>query len=336
MIKSNFIRRLARLVCLTPAVAGSLALASIASAETATFNFAAVGSSFSAFLPADSPLVGKQIVSARIYLDVESFAGSDAANFFTDISFPIAPDSGNTNALVLTGSDLGWSGSGTFHYFEETTSLNGAFVSARYGGETPGENFDGVILDTSRIEFDYIDDGGAELALASAASRKGHGGKRVFDVDLPLSGEVGIESRSGGGEVEIVFTFNNNITAATNATSTCGAIDQIKRDPADSHNVLVRLNELDCNPGIGTLTLNGVTDDQGHTLDAASVSFGVLFGDVTADGVVDDADVAAARAVQGQATDSSNFRADINIDRNINHKDIGELKSYRGNALPPQ
>jgi hypothetical protein len=309
-------------------------IGSSASAETVTFTFAPVGSSFSAFLPSDSPLIGKQIVAARIYLDVESFEASDAANFFTDISFPIVPDPGNTNALVLVGSDLGWSGSGIFHYFEETTSLNGVFVSARYGGETPGENFDGVLLDTSRIEFDYLTDGGEDLTLVSAASRKGHGGNRVFDVDLPLSGAVGIESRAGTGETEIVFTFNNNITAVTNASSTCGAVGRIKVDAADSHDVLVRLNELDCNPGIVTLTLNGVTDDQGHTLDSVAVSFGVLFGDVTADGVVDNADVTAARAVQGQGVNSSNFRADINVDRNINNKDIGELKNYRGNSLP--
>jgi hypothetical protein len=114
-----------------------------AQAETATFKFAALGSSFSAALPADSPLIGKEIVSARIYLDVESFPGSDAANFFTDISFPIEPFPGNTNALVLVGADLGWSGSGTFHYFEETTRFNGVFAPYRYGGETPGEDFDG-------------------------------------------------------------------------------------------------------------------------------------------------------------------------------------------------
>ncbi len=159
---------------------------SSAPGETATFTFAPVGSSFSAFLPSDSPLIGKQIVSARIYLDVESFEGSDAANFFTDISFPIVPDPGNTNALVLIGSDLGWSGSGTFHYFEETTGFNGVFVSARYGGETPGENFDGVLLNTSRIEFDYVSDGGEDLTLVSAASRKTHGHIGDFDLELPL------------------------------------------------------------------------------------------------------------------------------------------------------
>jgi len=111
-----------------------LAVAASASAETATFNFAQVGSSYSAVLFGDDPLVGKKITSARIYLDVESFPGSDAANFYTDNSFPIEPDPGNTNAIVLVGADLGWSGSGTFHYFEETTRFNGTFIAARYGG----------------------------------------------------------------------------------------------------------------------------------------------------------------------------------------------------------
>jgi hypothetical protein len=315
-------------------VAGFLGIAASVTAETATFTFAPVGSSFSAFLPGDSPLIGKEIVSARIYLDVESFEGSDAANFFTDISFPIVPDPGNTNALVLVGSDLGWSGSGTFHYFEETTGFNGVFVSARYGGETPGENFDGVLLDTSRIEFDYISDGGEDLTLESAASRKTHGDIGDFDLELPLSGDVGVESRFGNGKSEIVFTFNNNVTAVGGISSTCGTLGKTAVDSADPHNVVVKLNETDCNQAFVTVTLTAVTDDQGHTLNSASVTFGVLFGDVTADGVVDHADIAAARAVQGERTNNSNFRADITADGGINFRDVRQAKKYQGNALP--
>jgi hypothetical protein len=133
--------------------------------QTATFHFAPLGSSFLAFLPPDSPLVGHQIISARIFLDVQSDPGSDAANFFTDISFPIAPFPGSENALALSGSDLGWSGAGTFHFFEETTRFNGIFVVARYGGETPGENFEGALLETSRIEFNYVPELGGTILL---------------------------------------------------------------------------------------------------------------------------------------------------------------------------
>lgn len=146
-------------------IAGLAALlAASAAAETTTFHFAPVGNSYSAFLGGDSPLIGKEIVAARIYLDVESFPGSDAANFFTDISFPIIPFDGNESALVLTGDELGWSGAGVFNYFEETDRFNGVFAPGRYGAETPGFDFDGEILDGSRIEFDYVPEP-ASLAL---------------------------------------------------------------------------------------------------------------------------------------------------------------------------
>ncbi len=125
-------------------------------AEIATFNFAQVGQSYSAFFSGSNPLVGQQVVHARIYLDVDIFAGSDAANFFTDISFPIQPLPGNENAFALFGEDQNWSGAGVFHYFEDTTRFNGVFAPGRFGAETPGLDYDGTILEGSRIEFDYI------------------------------------------------------------------------------------------------------------------------------------------------------------------------------------
>lgn len=313
-------------------IAGLIGTVACAMADTATFNFAQVGSSFSAFLPSDDPLVGKEVVSARIYLDVETFPGSDAMNFFTDLSFPIEPLPGNENAIVLTGSDLGWSGSGTFHHFEETTRFNGVFVSARYGGETPGENFDGLILDTSRIEFDYLSTGD-DLTLESAVARKNHGGAGVFAVDLPLSGDFGIESRSAR-QSRILFKFNNNVTSVTGVTSTCGPVGVITVDPADSHNVLVKLGERECDQSNVTLTLTGVIDDQGNTLDSASVTLGILFGDVTGDSKVNDADLAAVEALQGQETTAENFRADINADGVIDSSDVSRVRNYRGNRLP--
>ncbi len=299
-------------------------------AETATFNFAQVGSSFSAFLPPDDPLIGKEIVSARIYLDVESFPGSDAANFFTDISFPIEPFTGNTNALVLVGSDLGWSGSGTFHYFQETTGFNGVFVTARYGGETPGENFDGLLLDTSRIEFDYI---GGGLALQSAASRKIDRSAGGFEVDLPLSGDVGIESRGGGRTTRLVYTFNNNIAAVGGVTSSCGQAGDVTIDPADSHNVFVTLNILACDQSTVTVSLSGVTDDQGNSLDLVPISLGILLGDVTGDGVVNRDDIVATKSYLGEETNSVNFRADVNTDGFINHNDVRKVTTNRGHTL---
>lgn len=331
MNKPDISAKAARYLLAMACIAAVIGCTASAQAETATFKFAPLGSSFSAALPADSPLIGKEIVSARIYLDVESFPRSDAANFFTDISFPIEPFPGNTNALVLAGADLGWSGSGTFHYFEETTRFNGTFQPYRYGGETPGQDFDGLLLDTSRIEFDYKSSD--DLALTSAASRKTQGSSGAFDVNLPLTGEMGIENRVGG-QSEIVFTFSQNVTGAANATATCGKVGSAKVDPNDPHSLTVRMSDLNCDRTAVTVTITGVTDDQGHTLSSASVTFGILFGDVTGNRCVGKGDLAAIRSALGQTTDNTNFRADINTDGRINHRDIGHLKSYQGDSLP--
>jgi hypothetical protein len=109
-------------------VAAFVVLAVPVKANTVTFHFAPVGTSFSASVAPDNPLIGKEVVSSRIYLNVGSFPGSDAANFVTDISFPISPFPGNENVLSFLDSDLGWSGAGEFHFFEQTTLFNGILL----------------------------------------------------------------------------------------------------------------------------------------------------------------------------------------------------------------
>lgn len=149
------------------------ALVSAAPAATVSYNFAPVGNSYLAFLPGDSPLIGREVTSAKIYLDVEIAPGSDGALFYTNIAFPIAPHPGNEGGLALLGEELGWSGDGTFSYFEETDRFNGHFVSARFGAETPGEDYDGEILDGSRIEFNYVPEPGAWALVAISAAAFG-------------------------------------------------------------------------------------------------------------------------------------------------------------------
>ena len=45
------------------------------------------------------------------------------------------------------------------------------------------------------------------LQLTTAVSRKTHGGAGDFDINLPLSGEPGVECRNSGGNHTLVFTF---------------------------------------------------------------------------------------------------------------------------------
>ena len=50
--------------------------------------------------------------------------------------------------------------------------------------------------------------------LTTAVSRRTQGGAGTFDINLPLSGQPGVECRSTGGNYTEVFTFNTMWSAA--------------------------------------------------------------------------------------------------------------------------
>jgi len=76
-----------------------------------------------------------------------------------------------------------------------------------------------------------------------------------------------------------------------------------------------------------------VYDDPGNTLGSASVTFGLLFGDVNGDGTVDKLELASIHETAGQQIDSSNFRNDLTLDGRINNKDVATCKTFRGDSL---
>ncbi len=194
-----------------------------------------------------------------------------------------------------------------------------------------GTGYNGTYLNDF---WEYSPDGGSDLTLTSAASRKTHGAKGAFDISLPLSGNVGIECRTGLTRNVVVMTFNNNVTGADSASSSGGTVGSVSVDPADAHNLLVTFNGAACNGSTVTVTANNVHCDQGNTLSSASASMGILVGDVTGDGRVTNGDTAAVRAVQGQQTNASNFRDDVTLDGKINTQDVQTVRSHRGDVLP--
>lgn len=135
---------------LRSSVLGVLVLTSPALAQDMhRFQFAPVGQSYTAAIFEGNPLAGREVVSTRIELHVRVDPGSDGAEFVTDIALPIQTVGGG-NFLVLTGADLGWSGSGEFHFAQTTDGFNGTIVTGRYGAETYGVQ--GGLLDGSFIE----------------------------------------------------------------------------------------------------------------------------------------------------------------------------------------
>ncbi|MEY2547383.1 MAG: hypothetical protein QOG48_2500, partial [Verrucomicrobiota bacterium] len=174
------------------------------------------------------------------------------------------------------------------------------------------------------------------VKLISVASRKVHGSAGALDVDLPLTGNPGIECRSGGanGDYTLVFTFSNPLTSvgAANLTSTAGTISSRTIDN-DARKYFVNLTGVG-NAQTVTVNLTNVNDAAGNTSSLVSVPMRVLIGDTNADGFVNSTDIAQTKSQSGQSLTSENFREDVTTDGNLNSTDIALVKSKSGTALP--
>jgi dockerin type I repeat protein len=165
----------------------------------------------------------------------------------------------------------------------------------------------------------------------SAFSRKTHGVAGIFNIPLPLTGDVGIECRSGGApeRYQMIFNFANSVTVGrVSVTSGTGGV-----------------RSFDVSGSRVTVNLTGVTDVQIITVTLFDVndstrtgnvsgSMGVLVGDVNGDAVVNAADVNLTRSQVGVPVAASNFREDVRPDGSIDAADVRLVRSNVGHSLP--
>ncbi len=173
------------------------------------------------------------------------------------------------------------------------------------------------------------------LAFTSAASRKTHGEAGTFDIDLPLSGDPGVECRRGtvSGEHTLVFTFSNEVVSGS-ATLTEGE-GQIVGDPTfNGDTMTVNLSGV---PNVSQITvkLSGVTDSLSQTLPDVTVSMRALQGDVNGNGTVNGSDIGLTKIEVANGTvTSSNFRTDVATNGFLNATDVSLVKSMSGTHVP--
>jgi galactose oxidase-like protein/dockerin type I repeat protein len=240
-----------------------------------------------------------------------------------------------SNAELYDSASGTWSATGSLDTAraEHTAALlpNGKVLVA--GGVNNGAARialpDGGFFPLSSAEL-YISNGGGGLTLDSAASIQ-----RGFAIDLPLSGPSGVEDRSGrpNKKFYVAMTFNNNITSVGSATTTCGVVSTWSiSGPIVTFNLVGVAHG--CNESDITITANDVMDDMGHTLISASVTMGLLLGDVNGDRVVDGTDRMIVRSHLGQHTDGTNYRSDVSNDGFINYSDKQLVEQQQGTSLP--
>lgn len=172
---------------------------------------------------------------------------------------------------------------------------------------------------------------GTSLTLLSAESVKGG-----FAIDLPLSGNPGVECRSGGsqGSHTVNVTFDQSLTSVAGVSTSCGTVTSSMIDGTDPRRYIVNLAAPACNAQDVTITLTGVTADNGNTLASAAVSMGLLLGDVDGNGDVTSTDFDLTRSDSGQTTDGTNFREDLNTNGRIDRNDARSVRQQIGNSVP--
>jgi hypothetical protein len=198
------------------------------------------------------------------------------------------------------------------------------FVKAQSDNSYPAATY--TVLGNSACE------GG--IVPTSAVSRKNHDGAGTFDVDLPLTGTVGIECRSGQGtnsnNHQVVVTFPVPITAVANAMVSSGT-GSVSTFVVSGNQVIVNLTGV-ANAQTIMITLSGVND--GTNVADVSIPMGLLLGDVNASRRVDAADVSLVRQQTLQTVTTSNFREDINASGRIDAADVSIARQQTLTSLP--
>ncbi len=170
------------------------------------------------------------------------------------------------------------------------------------------------------------------IPLLGVVSRKTHGAAGIFDIELPATGNVGIECRSGGGANahQLVASFATSVTF-TSAAVTSGTATVNAATGSGTNAITIDLTAV-ANAQTVTITLFGVND--GAATGDIPIRMGVLLGDTTSNRTVNSSDIGATKAQSGSAASAANFRTDVTVNGTINSSDIGTVKASSGTSLP--
>jgi len=158
---------------------------------------------------------------------------------------------------------------------------------------------------------------------------------KTFDFELPLTGKLGVECRSGGaeGNYTLVLRFTNKLNTPGNVSVTSG-LGSVSGTPIIKNNTMtVNLTGVANGQKI-VVTLANVTDKYGRTLASAKVPVGILLGDVDGNKTVDNKDVNLVTAKVGATAGATNFRKDVNVDRSITQDDVTITQAQVGTSIP--
>ena len=158
-----------------------------------------------------------------------------------------------------------------------------------------------------------------------------HGGAGDFDVDLPLTGEPGVECRNGGGNLTVVVTFTNTMVSGN--ASVTGGTGNVAGTTFSGNTVTTNMTGVADVQRL-TLTLSNMTDSFAQVLPDTTLDVNILIGDTNANKSVSASDVGQTKAQAGVPVTAANFREDVIPNGSITASDIGQVKADAGHTVP--
>jgi predicted outer membrane repeat protein len=177
------------------------------------------------------------------------------------------------------------------------------------------------------------------LTPLTAVSRKTHG-TTAFDLNLPLTGTVGVECRrntgadgsgpNAGHDHQVIVSFPYPV-----AIDSASGDHSVTADALPTgFNQVYTLNLHNVpNATLVTLSLNNVRDNTNAFTD--TIPMGVLLGDVNGDSFVLSGDYTAVRQKSGATVDATTCQYDINADGFILSGDYTTVRQQSGSHLSP-
>jgi hypothetical protein len=204
-----------------------------------------------------------------------------------------------------------------------TLLVDHTFVKAQRDNGSPAATY--TVLGNDACE-------GGIVPLRAVSSKTHDSISPPFEVDLPLSGNLGIECRRGQGtnsnEHQVIVTFPGPISLVGTPTVSSGT-GSVSGALASGNQVFINLTGVANAQAINiTLTVN----DQINT-GPVVVPMGVLLGDVNANRLVNSTDTSLVQAQSGKPVSISNFRTDVNVNGLINSTDTSIVQSKSGTGF---
>ncbi len=168
-------------------------------------------------------------------------------------------------------------------------------------------------------------------AVASAVSRKTHGGAGTFDVNVMAAGAV--ESRSGG-PTTLVVTFNGAIEGVsglpTDVSVSSGSVGGVV---VGGSTLTISLSGA-ANAATLTVGFPGIRGAGGGAAATGSVCMTVLAGDVTGDRTVNVLDLVSVRNALNSTPAAGSFRNDVTADGGVNVLDLVAVRNVLNTSAP--